>query len=210
MYTLLDTSDHVIACRQEDFLAAVWDRDAGGVPPPSEAGYNLPEAVPAFQPQAPAALHPDYRQARQRNLQCTLLHAQTRSPRSTEDKMHACRKPPVAEFALLPACCAVQQWVMCIAHACSGKTVEEVWNSIHKSNGNNDGQQQGVLPGFQTVTLGSFLERVGVDFPSMDLQQNGLLPPAPELQVNRKLTHNLLKMHAMSLHGMVAQAIKSI
>ncbi|EIE19095.1 hypothetical protein COCSUDRAFT_67968 [Coccomyxa subellipsoidea C-169] len=110
----------------EDFLAAVWDRDAGGVPPPSEAGYNLPEEVPAFQPQAPAALHPDY----------------------------------------------------------SGKTVEEVWNSIHKSNGNNEGQQQGVLPGFQTVTLGSFLERVGVDFPSMDLQQDGLLPPAPELQVH--------------------------
>lgn len=66
---------------------------------------------------------------------------------------------------------------------CSGKTVEEVWNSIHKSNGNSNGEQQPGLPTFQTVTLGSFLERVGVDFPSMDLQQNGLLPPAPELQV---------------------------
>ncbi|BDA49485.1 probable ABSCISIC ACID-INSENSITIVE 5-like protein 2 [Coccomyxa sp. Obi] len=111
----------------EEFLAAVWDRDAGGVPPPLEAGYNQPESVPAFQyQQPPAPLHPDY----------------------------------------------------------SGKTVEEVWNSIHKSNGNSNGEQQPGLPTFQTVTLGSFLERVGVDFPSMDLQQNGLLPPAPELQVH--------------------------
>ena len=69
-----------------------------------------------------------------------------------------------------------------VVNACSGKTVEEVWNSIHKSSATNDGQHPG-LPGFQTVTLGSFLERVGVDFPSMDLQQNGLLPPAPDLQV---------------------------
>ncbi|CAL8464635.1 g4170 [Coccomyxa elongata] len=111
----------------EEFLAAVWDRDAGGVPPPSEAEYNQPESVPAFQyQQPPAPLHPDY----------------------------------------------------------SGKTVEEVWNSIHKSNGSSNGEQQPGLPTFQTVTLGSFLERVGVDYPSMDLQQNGLLPPAPELQVH--------------------------
>lgn len=41
----------------------MWDRDAGGVPPPSEAEYNQPESVPAFQyQQPPAPLHPDYRQ----------------------------------------------------------------------------------------------------------------------------------------------------
>jgi len=68
----------------------------------------------------------------------------------------------------------------------SGKTVEEVWNSIHKSN--SDDRQQPALPTFQTLTLGNFLERVGVDFPSMDLQQNGLLPPAPELQVMKLIT----------------------
>lgn len=53
---------------QEDFLAAVWDRDAGGVPPPTEAAYNMPEAVPAFQQQPTVGLHPDYRQARMEQL----------------------------------------------------------------------------------------------------------------------------------------------
>jgi hypothetical protein len=59
--------------------------------------------------------------------------------------------------------------------------VEEVWNAIHSSNAN--GAMQGGPPPLQQLTLGSFLQTVGVDIPLQDSLPSGLLPPAPELQV---------------------------
>lgn len=49
------------AALQEDFLATVWDRESGGMPVPTEAPYNSPESVPAFQHQHSVAVRPDYR-----------------------------------------------------------------------------------------------------------------------------------------------------
>ena len=62
---------------------------------------------------------------------------------------------------------------------CSGKTVEEVWQAIQAGKGGSDA--------FESVTLGSFLQSVGLDMPgtvAADPQLSNLhLPVAPAVKV---------------------------
>lgn len=62
--------------------------------------------------------------------------------------------------------------------ACSGKTVEEVWQAIQAGKGSNGA--------FESVTLGSFLQSVGLDMPptlSSDQHMANLQLPAQQIKV---------------------------
>ena len=86
-----------------------------------------------------------------------------------------------------PCACSSQAWNVLQPQAChasqtpgcSGKTVEEVWSAIHSNKTSS---------AYETVTLGNFLQSVGLDLPasvSSDPHLSNLqLPVAPHVKVS--------------------------